>query len=224
MSMIKDVENSCQSFKDEARAMNESLNKAITELKQVIKRQQNLINQLTNNYQIRIDSLTNEVDFRIRAVYGNLSEQILNVSKMPGPVGPPGYNGSAGPVGPPGPRGPPGPPGPRGLQGPKGTPGTPGKYNMPECRYSSVTRSSSLKEETTETEWRPQDMDRVREWVITGIECSTLGGQQAFLQYRPHPLHFTISQFRCVCSGMTENALHDRFCLMHIWECPRADA
>ena len=75
--------------------MNESLTKAIVELKMVIRRQQNLIDQLTNNYQIRIDSLTDEVDFRIRALYGNLSEQILNVSKMPGPVGPPGYNGSA---------------------------------------------------------------------------------------------------------------------------------
>ncbi|CAH3044120.1 unnamed protein product, partial [Pocillopora meandrina] len=48
---------------------------------------------------------------QLKEVQDNLTEQVKDVSRMPGPIGPPGYNGSKGPVGPQGAVGPAGPKG-----------------------------------------------------------------------------------------------------------------
>ncbi|ELU17974.1 hypothetical protein CAPTEDRAFT_224354 [Capitella teleta] len=150
-----------------------------------------------------------------------VDDRVQSFERQPGPAGPPGAQGEQGNTGEPGS---PGAPGAQGEPGARGPVGKSGNTRMEYCRHNVLSRGSPAQiadNATFSTAWAPEDYTSLSEYVVTGIECTTIGGTRAFMERRQHPLHITVDQYRCVCGGTSDSTYIYKYCQAYIWECPR---
>nr|XP_058943546.1 collectin-12-like [Pocillopora verrucosa] len=135
---------------------------------------------------------------QLKEVQNNFTEQVKNVSKMPGPIGPPGYNGSQGPVGP---------------QGALGPAGPKGSGDFSQCQYKNESEDPI-----------PGGSNRISVVIneptnkrIMAVTCSTNHGIEYNLLTT---IQRGVLRYICICDGKSRYFSGGTSCYLHYWICP----
>nr|XP_058940010.1 collectin-12-like [Pocillopora verrucosa] len=135
---------------------------------------------------------------QLKEVQDNLTEQVKNVSKMPGPIGPPGYNGSQGPVGP---------------QGAVGPAGPKGSGDFGQCQYDTKEENK-----ITGSDRILVHIDEPANKRVMAVTCSTDHSAEYNLVTRTQGAN--VRRFVCTCDGISSLFNRGTKCYLHYWICP----
>ncbi|XP_022806845.1 collectin-12-like isoform X2 [Stylophora pistillata] len=135
---------------------------------------------------------------QLKKVQDNLTEQVKNVSKMPGPIGPPGFNGSQGPVGP---------------QGAVGPAGPKGSGDFSQCQFKTETGTM-----TPGSNRILVHFDEPANEKIMAVTCSTDYHTEYNLISRVQASG--VRRYVCTCDGKSTLFTRGTSCYLNYWICP----